>query len=47
VAGAVILAKVREGLLPESQFRSWLDEVLTRPDDRALFDLPPKTTRDA
>jgi hypothetical protein len=47
VAGAVILAKVREGLLPESQFRSWLDEALTRPDDRALFDLPPKTTRDA
>ena len=46
VAGAVILAKVREGLLPEIQFRSWLDEVLTRPDDRALFDLPPRTTRD-
>jgi len=47
VAGAVILAKVREGLLPESQFRSWLDEVLTRSEDRALFDLPPKVTRDA
>ena len=46
VAGAVILAKVREGMLPESQFRRWLDEALTRPDDRALFDLPPKT-RDA
>ena len=46
VAGAVILAKVREGMLPESQFRGWLDEALTRPDDRALFDLPPKT-RDA
>jgi hypothetical protein len=42
VAGAVILAKVREGLLPESQFRIWLDEALARPDDRALFDLPPK-----
>jgi hypothetical protein len=47
VAGAVILGKVREGVLPESQFRGWLDEVLTRPDDRALFDLPPKVTRDA
>jgi hypothetical protein len=46
VAGAVILAKVREGLLPEIQFRSWLDEALTRPDDRALFDLPPKAARE-
>lgn len=47
VAGAVILAKVREGLLPESQFRSWMDEALARPDDRALFGLPPRTARDA
>jgi hypothetical protein len=47
IAGAVILAKVREGLLPQIQFRSWLDEALTRPDDRALFDLPPKPSPDA
>lgn len=46
VVGAVILAKVREGLLPENQFRGWLDEALARPDDRALFNLPPKSQND-
>ena len=46
LAGAVILAKVREGALAETQFKAWLDEALARPDDRALFDLPPKPQSD-
>jgi hypothetical protein len=41
LAGAIVLAKVEKGVLSEAQFRAWLDESLTRADDRALFDLPP------
>ena len=36
LAGAVVLAKMDRGQLVQM-----LDTVLTRPDDRALFDLPP------
>jgi hypothetical protein len=28
------------GLIPELEFRAWLDAALTRADDRALFGLP-------
>jgi hypothetical protein len=42
VVGAVILAKVQEGAMDRSRLREWLDQSLTRQDDRALFDLPPK-----
>ena len=42
VVGAMILEKVRDGTLDQPQFREWLDQALTRTDDRALFDLPPK-----
>jgi hypothetical protein len=41
LAGAIVLAKVERGELLDAQFREWLDEALTRPEDRALFDLPP------
>ena len=40
LAGAIVLARVEQGQISESEFRGWLDTALTRPDDRALFDLP-------
>jgi len=42
VVGSVILAKVQEGVLDPMQLRDWLNQTLTRRDDRALFHLPPK-----
>ncbi len=39
LAGAIVLAKVDQGVLPEAEFRAWLDAALTRPQDRALFGL--------
>ena len=42
VVGGVVLAKVREGEMEQDRLRGWLDQTLTRPEDRALFDLPPK-----
>jgi hypothetical protein len=40
LAGAIVLAKVEAGELPKAQFRHWLEESITRADDRALFELP-------
>ena len=40
LVGAIVLTRVEHGQLPESELRTWLDAALTRPDDRALFDLP-------
>ena len=40
LAGAILLARVEQGKIPEGEFRSWLDAALTRADDRALFELP-------
>jgi hypothetical protein len=37
--GAIVLAKVEQGVIQESVLRSWLDAALTREDDRALFGL--------
>ena len=37
--GAVIMAKIEQKTMDEKQLRKWLDEVLTRADDRALFGL--------
>ena len=42
VLGSVILAKVQEGVMDSAQLREWLDQMLTRQDDRALFDLPSR-----
>lgn len=39
LVGAIVLAKVEQGVLEESVLRKWLDGALTRPDDRALFAL--------
>ena len=40
--GAVVRAKVEQKVMAEELLRQWLDEALTRADDRALFALPPK-----
>jgi len=40
--GAVVLAKVEQKVMDEKLLRGWLDEALTRADDRALFGLPPR-----
>ncbi|MGO8857748.1 MAG: mobilization protein [Steroidobacteraceae bacterium] len=42
VVGTVILEKVGNGEMDRSQLLVWLDSSLTRKEDRALFDLPPK-----
>jgi hypothetical protein len=39
LVGAVVLAKVDQGVVPDSELRAWLDGALTRSDDRALFNL--------
>lgn len=44
--GAVVMARVEQGRFPEADLRAWLDEVLTRPDDRALFELPARRAAD-
>ena len=38
--GAVLLAKVAEGSYPQADLHALLDPALSRPEDRALFDLP-------
>jgi hypothetical protein len=40
LVGAIVLTRVDQGQLAESELRAWLDAALTRADDRALFDLP-------
>jgi hypothetical protein len=39
LVGAVVLAKVEDGSLDKKILHDWLAPALTRPDDRALFDL--------
>ena len=41
LAGAIVMAKVEAGELDAKRFREWLDHAHTRPEDRALFELPP------
>jgi len=40
LVGGIVLAKVEQGEIDNEQFRGWLDQALTRADDRALFGLP-------
>jgi hypothetical protein len=42
LVGAIVLAKVDQGVIGKSVLRGWLDGALTRADDRALFDLPAR-----
>jgi hypothetical protein len=39
LVGAIVLAKVEQGVLDESVLRGWLKGALTRADDKALFGL--------
>jgi len=39
LVGAIVLAKVEQGVLEDSVLRGWLDAALSREDDRALFGL--------
>lgn len=41
LVGAIVLAKVEQGALERSALYRWLDEALTRADDRALFGFAP------
>jgi hypothetical protein len=40
--GATILARIDRHELDHTELQAWLDAHLTRPDDRALFELPAK-----
>ncbi len=40
LVGGIVLAKVDRGEFDAQQLRAWLDQALTRADERALFDLP-------
>jgi hypothetical protein len=40
--GAIVLARLEQGRLQQADVSGWLDEALTRADDRALFDLPAR-----
>ena len=42
--GAIVLARIEQGRFPEAELHAWLDEALIREDDRALFNLPTRTT---
>ena len=39
LVGAVVLARVEQGRLSDGELRTWLDQALTRADDRALVGL--------
>ena len=39
LVGGIVLEKLRQGEIDCEQFRGWLDQALTRADDRALFGL--------
>jgi hypothetical protein len=40
--GATVLARIDAHLLEPADLKAWLSDHLTREDDRALFELPPK-----
>jgi hypothetical protein len=44
LVGAIMFARVEQGRLSEAELRGWMDEALTRPDDRALFDLAARAS---
>jgi hypothetical protein len=39
LVGAIVLAKVEDGSLDDKVLKGWLLPAITRPEDRALFDL--------
>jgi hypothetical protein len=42
--GATVLARIDAHHLDHAELHTWLDAHLTRDDDRALFELPPRST---
>ena len=46
LVGALVIGKVRAGEMDPAVLRGWLDQTLTRADERALFDLAPKDEGD-
>lgn len=42
--GAAILAKVQRGEWPQARLLAMMDQILTRPEERSLFELPENTT---
>jgi hypothetical protein len=42
--GAIVLARVEQGRLSEADLRGWMNEALSRADDRALFGLSERST---
>ena len=42
LVGAVVMAKIQQGVMDDALLRGWLEEALTRADDRALFKFPAK-----
>lgn len=42
LVGAVVLTRIEQGHFPKADLHAWLDEALTRADDRALFELPDR-----
>ncbi len=45
LVGAIVLAKVEQGVIEESVLRGWLKGALTRPDDRSLFGLSSRESQ--
>jgi hypothetical protein len=43
LVGAVVLAKVEAGEIAETTLKQWLDPVVTKAEDRALFGLEGRT----
>lgn len=43
LTGAMALAQVARGEWPEAAFLTAMDQFLTREQDRALFELPPRS----
>lgn len=39
LVGAIVLAKVEQGVMDGKRLRRWLDQALNRPHDRGLFGL--------
>jgi hypothetical protein len=42
LVGALLLARVEQGRFPEHELVAWLDDALTRDEDRKLFGLSPR-----
>ena len=46
LAGAMVLDRVARGDLSEKLFKADMDRFLDRDQDRALFELPPRPTKE-